>query len=75
MKSYLENGIFDVSREEFVYLERTTKYGRISHGLIIAIDLETYEWKPFSIALVRATKATIESRLPPRIENRKESIM
>lgn len=75
MKSYLENGIFGDSREEFVYLERTTKYGRIRHGLNIAIDLEAYEWKPFSTALIRATEATIESRLPPRIEIRKDAII
>ena len=58
----------------FIY-ERTTKYGRIRHGLIIAIDLEAYEWKPFSTALIRATEATIETRLPPRIEIRKDAII
>lgn len=75
MKNYLENGIFGEPREEFVYLERTTKYGRVRHGLNIAIDLEAYEWKPFSTALIRATEATIESRLPARIEIRKDALI
>ena len=73
MKDYLDKGIFEEPREEFIYLERTTKYGRERHGLNIAIDLDAYEWKPFSQALIRATEATIESRLPTRIQIRKNA--
>ena len=38
---------------------------------MVAIDLETYEWKPFSKALIRATEATIVDRIPPRMEIRR----
>ena len=75
MQSYINQGIFSPPEEEFVYLERTTKYGRIRHGLVVAIDLDTYEWKPFSKALIRATEATIVERIPPRMEIRKEAII
>ena len=40
---------------------------------MIAIDLETYEWKPFSKALIRATEATIVDRIPPRMEIRRNA--
>ena len=71
MNEYLENGIFAEPQKEFVYVERTTAYGRVRRGLVAAIDLETYEWKPFSKALVRATEATIVERIPPRMEIRR----
>ena len=75
MQAYINNGVFDSPMEEFVYLERTTRYGRVRHGLVVAIDLDTYEWKPFSKALIRATEATIVERIPPRMEIRKEAII
>ncbi len=71
MKSYLDGGVFEAARKAFVYLERTTAFGRTRKGLVAQIDLETYEWKPFSKANIRATEATIVDRIPPRKEIRK----
>lgn len=71
MNEYISGGVFDPEQKEFIYIERKTGYGRIRHGLITAIDLETYEWKPFSKALIRATEATIVERIPPRMEIRR----
>lgn len=73
MKSYIENGVFDAPENEFIYVERKTEYGRIRHGLVCAIDLDSYEWKPFSKSLIRATEATIVDRIPPRKEIRKHA--
>jgi len=75
MKSYIDNGVFAPPKEQCIYLERASKYGRVRHGLVVAIDLDTYEWKPFSKALTRATEATIIERIPPRIAIRKEAII
>ncbi len=71
MEAYLKSGVFADPFEGFIYLERTTEYGRVRKGLIAAVDLETYEWKPFSAALIRATEATIPERIPPRMEIRR----
>ena len=71
MQKYLDEGVFADPLEGMVYLERETEYGRMRKGLITAIDLETYEWKPYSKALIRATEQTIESRIPPRMEIRR----
>lgn len=71
MKEYIAGGVFNNAEKEFIYIERTTAYGRVRHGLMAAIDLDTYEWKPFSKALIRATEATIIERIPPRMEIRR----
>ena len=69
MKTYLDSGIF-TSGEECVYIERKTEYGRTRKGLVLAVDLEKYEWKPDSKALIRATEATVPERIPPRMKIR-----
>ena len=69
MKDYLDSGIF-TSEEECVYIERKTEYGRTRKGLVLAVDLEKYEWKPHSKALIRATEATVPERIPPRMKIR-----
>ncbi len=73
MKEYLSNNIFSSPVEAMIYIERTTGYGRMRKGLVTAIDLETYDWKPFSTALIRATEATILDRIPPRMEIRRDA--
>lgn len=71
MKEYIDSDVFSKALESMIYIERKTGYGRIRKGLVTAIDLETYEWKPFSKALIRATEATIVDRIPPRMEIRR----
>ena len=71
MNEYMQNGVFAKPESGFMYIERTTAYGRVRKGLVVALDLETYEWKPFSKALTRATEATIVERIPPRMEIRR----
>ena len=71
MNKYLSTGIFAPPKRECIYVERKTAYGRLRHGLVLAIDLETYEWKPFSKAYIRSTEATIVERIPPRMEIRR----
>lgn len=77
MKSYIaegagsQNSVFDTERNCMVYIERKTAFGRMRRGLVTQIDLETYEWKPFSKANIRATEATIVERIPPRMEIRR----
>ncbi len=71
MEEYLKNDVFKKPLEGFVYLERKTAYGRMRKGLMVAVDLESYEWKPDTTALIRATEATIPERIPPRMEIRR----
>lgn len=71
MTEYLNSDVFAPAKKAMVYIERTTAFGRTRKGLVTQIDLETYEWKPFSKANIRATEATIVERIPPRMEIRK----
>ncbi|MBR0032357.1 MAG: DUF1015 domain-containing protein [Treponema sp.] len=69
MTKYLSDGLFEET-EQAVYIERKTEYGRTRKGLVIAVDLEKYEWKPDSKAFIRATEATVPERIPPRMKIR-----
>lgn len=73
MKGYLsaEGGVFAEPLTGFIYIERDTAYGRRRKGLVASIDLDAYEWKPDSKAMIRATEATIVDRIPPRMEIRR----
>lgn len=70
MQKYLQEGIFE-EFEGFVLVERTTPDGQKRLGLVIAVDLEDYEYTPQNNALIKATEKTVIERLPARIEVRK----
>ncbi len=71
MNKNLEGNVFADPVKGFVYIERKTAYGRTRRGLVAAIDLDAYDWKPDSTAPIRATEATIVERIPPRMEIRR----
>ncbi len=71
MKEYISKKIFDENMG-FVYVERQIK-NKIRKGLVVALDLEKYNYNKGSTTLVRATEGTILERLPPRIEIRKDA--
>jgi hypothetical protein len=54
-----------------VYLERDTPFQHKRRGLVIAVDLEQYEWAPDARPLIRATEGTVPERLPPRMDIRR----
>lgn len=66
MKEYIKDEIFD-THEGVVYVERTMKNGSVRQGIMLALDLEKYDYNKGSTTLVRATEGTILSRLPPRM--------
>ena len=68
MRSYLEQGLFDTYTQP-IYIERTS-LGKTRKGLMIAVDLERYDFSKGSQSLIRATEGTILDRLPPRIRIR-----
>jgi len=70
MESYLE-GAFAPPRRCCVYLERRTPWQGRRRGLVLAIDLEAYDWRPGATSLIRATEGTLPERLPSRIAVRR----
>ena len=55
--------------EGMVYVERQVD-GKLRQGLVLALDLEQYDYNKGSCSLIRATEGTIIERLPPRIRIR-----
>lgn len=71
IREYLSTGIFEVHKNAMVYVERTQSDGKVRKGIVGAIDLEKYDYRPGSRSEVRATEATVADRIPPRLEIRR----
>ena len=73
MEHYIENGIFKEYKDSLIYVERIQSDGILRRGIVGKIDLEHYDYKAGSKALVRATEQTVLERIPPRVEIRKNA--
>lgn len=70
MAEYLKSGLFEEHKDCFVLTRRTQADGQLRAGLVGAIDLEMYDYNKGSRSQVRATEATVKSRIPPRVKIR-----
>jgi hypothetical protein len=68
MQDYLDRDLLE-SREGMILVERTT-LGKTRNGIVLALDLERYDFNKGSRTLIRATEGTILDRLPPRMRIR-----
>jgi uncharacterized protein (DUF1015 family) len=75
MREYLESKLFRTCENSYIYLRRTISDGRVRHGLIGKLDLELYEYTPGTKAPVRASEKTIVSRLPARVDVRRQAAL
>ena len=73
MEQYLQNDVFTVYPQSYIYVERTLLNGSIRPGLIGAVDLEAYDYHPGSVSAIRATEKTVLERIPPRQRVRKDA--
>ena len=71
MARYLEAGdLAPAVRDGFVLTERVTAAGS-RPGLLVALDLEAYDFAPGAASLIRATEGTVLERVPPRARIRR----
>ena len=68
MQTYLSDGVLE-PQQGLVYVERTAAH-KTRRGLVLALDLEHYDYSKGSRSLVRATEGTIVERIPPRVKIR-----
>ena len=68
MREYLKENILHC-KEGLMYVERRVD-GKRRRGLMLALDLEKYDFNKGSQSLIRSTEGTILNRLPPRIKIR-----
>jgi len=73
MYQYVSDKVFRVRKPAFVALDRATPCVPTRKGLIVAVDLEQYNYNCPKPTMIRPTEKTIVSRLPPRIAIRKDA--
>lgn len=72
MRKYLTDGLVCHS-DAMIYVERTQSDGSIRRGIVMAIDLEAYDYRRGASSLIRATEATVVERIPPRVAIRRDA--
>lgn len=70
MKKYVDEGILEPVEKGFVLVERNVGRDYCRNGLVVSVDLETYEYKKGAGSLIRPTEMTVEERIPPRLKVR-----
>lgn len=74
MQSY-ESSILRSYPNSMIYTERTLTDGSVRHGLVLAIDLEAYDYRKGASSPIRATEATVVERIPPRVAIRRNAVL
>lgn len=74
MDAYRKDGVLQELPEGLIYLHRRLP-GGIRRGLMIALDLEQYDFHMGSHSLIRATEKTVEDRLPARVDIRRGAML
>lgn len=73
MEAYLADGSLEEQPPGFILVDRKTAVVGSRKGLIMALDLECYDYNKGARSLIRATEGTILDRLPPRIKVREKA--
>ena len=73
MTDYISGDIFNTYPDSLVYVERIQSDGKCRRGIVGKIDLECYDYRSGTDAEIRATEQTVLSRIPPRVEIRKNA--
>ncbi len=72
MKEYADTLLCEYP-DSLIYVERTQSDGTLRRGLILAVDLEAYDFSRGASSLIRATEATVIERIPPRVKIRRDA--
>lgn len=75
MEEYLENGVFKVYENSYIYVERKLNNGTIRKGIVGVIDLEEYDYTETANTGIRATEKTVVERLPIRVKIRENAVL
>ncbi|NCB48008.1 MAG: DUF1015 domain-containing protein [Clostridia bacterium] len=74
MRSYYESGLLEDAGPCMILLNRSTKNNPKRLGIMVAVDLESFDYKANANTLIRATEGTIVEKIPPRLEIRRDAI-
>ncbi len=73
MKKYMDEDVFTVYPNSFVYVERTLENGSVREGLVGMVDLDAYDYSTGATSAIRATERTVAERIPPRQRVRRDA--
>lgn len=73
MRLYLDQGLLRELAPGCVLVDRRTPEHASRIGLILAIDLDCYDYAPGNKNLIRATEGTVIERIPPRVAIRRDA--
>ena len=73
MQEYIDQNVFCEYTDSLIYIERIQSDGKCRRGIVGKIDLESYDYRSGTDAEIRATEQTVLSRIPPRVEIRKNA--
>jgi len=74
MRTYFELGLLEDAGPCMILVNRSTKNHLKRLGIMLAVDLEAFDFNPDATSVVRATEGTIFERIPPRMEIRRDAI-
>lgn len=75
MRRYLEDGTLRALPAGVILTERWSGGSCPRRGIVLAVDLEAYEYTPGSASLIRPTEKTVVERIPPRLKVRQGACM
>lgn len=73
MEKYISEWILEDIWKCMILVDRKSSHAESRKWLILALDLEAYDYSRESQTLIRATEWTVIDRLPPRIQIRKDA--
>lgn len=75
IRDYVNRSMLRKLPPGFIVLSRSTAFHGSRKGLILAADLEQYDFTPGNKNRIRATEETVLSRIPPRVTIRSDALL
>lgn len=75
MRNYINNGVFEETKNSCIYIERKLSNGSVRKGIIGVVDLECYDYSVGAQSEIRATEGTVLDRIPPRVLIRQDALL
>lgn len=75
MARYLGEGVLEPQPPGFMLVERDVGRPVPRRGLVVALDLDCFDYRPGARELIRSTEGTDRNRLPARIAVRRDALL
>jgi hypothetical protein len=75
MAQVMDKGVLEKLEPGFMLVDRSTPFVSRRRGLVLAGDLESYDFSEGSESRIRPTEGTIRDRLPPRMAVRRDALL